>query len=239
MTTVVVPWRPGCPWRGRALDLARSWWGAFHPDWTLLVVGDSGAGPWRKGVAVWEGLRGLPDGETVVVCDADVLPFGVTAGVELVRSGAGWAAPFSEVRRLTRDATETLSVPPYLAAARTLPAKRVYRGYPGGGCVVLPAATARSVPMDPRFAGWGQEDHSWNLALCALVGGPRRVNAPLIHLWHPRAPRLSRGVGSVESRDLWRRYQRAATRPLMRALVDESVEWLYHPPCSDLAAVVG
>lgn len=228
--TVVVPWRAGCPWRERAWDLARSWWSAYHPDWEVLPVGDGGDGPWRKGLAVWRGLQGIPGDRPVVVCDADVLPYGAGKAVELVTAGAGWVVPFTLVRRLTQDTTATLPAPPSLAGAKTLPADAVYRGFPGGGCVVLAAGTARDVPIDPRFGGWGQEDDAWNLALSALVGGHRRVDAPLAHLWHPPAPRLSRGVGSAESRALWLRYRTAATRPLMRALVDEARDHLVPSP---------
>jgi hypothetical protein len=90
---------------------------------------------------------------------------------------------------------------------------------------VLTRETYEQVPLDRRFAGWGQEDESWALALTCLTGAPWRGDAPLWHLWHPPQDRASRRWGSGASRALWARYCQAAADPdAMRALLAEGVK---------------
>lgn len=82
--------------------------------------------------------------------------------------------------------------------------------------------------MDPRFAGWGQEDHSWGLALFSVAGHPFRGKSHLWHLWHPPQERFSRRYGSQEGRALWLRYS-AASRlgpDAMRDLLQEAKDAL-------------
>lgn len=88
---------------------------------------------------------------------------------------------------------------------------------------VLPRALYERVPLDPRFAGWGQEDGSWADALTALAGPPWRGDHPkqplhpMWHLWHPPQERTfpagrsaSRAIGSAEGLALRQRYRAAA-----------------------------
>lgn len=100
-----------------------------------------------------------------------------------------------------------------------------YLGVEGGGIVVLRRETYAECPLDPRFVGWGGEDESWGFALRALYGPPVRVRKPVIHLWHPPANRMTRGYGSLASRELRKRYARARASPaLMRALLAEAAQ---------------
>jgi hypothetical protein len=100
-----------------------------------------------------------------------------------------------------------------------------YDGFEGGGVVVMRRETAQEVPIDPRFAGWGQEDHCLGFALHTLFGPCWRGTASLVHLFHPPAPRLDRKRGSGESWQLFRRYDRARRNPdHMRALLKEARE---------------
>ena len=224
--SVVIPWRDGCPHRRHALTLVYSWWASQYPAWPVAVSPDTGTGLWRKAVAVHRAVQHVPDTDVLVVADADVIPYQVGDAAAAVAAGAPWACPFHTVRRLTRFATAALDRPPTASTAAGLATQTVYRGFPGGGCVVLPAATWRQIPLDPRFAGWGHEDLSWALALSALAGAPWRGRAQAVHLWHPPAPRQSRAVGSPASHALWTRYRTAVTRPMMAALVGEAVDAL-------------
>ena len=198
-------------------------------------------GPWRKGCAVRAAdVRPYPD-DVVVVADADVIPVGISSAVEAVAAtGPGWvpvtrwAMPFRIVRRLTREATELVTSGRLSLPSGPVPKTMVglleetYVGSAGGGVVVLRGDVFTQIPIDPRFAGYGQEDLSWSLALHRLAGAPMMGFEPLWHLWHPpqermrRGSTVSRGVGSEENLRLWQRYREATTPTAMRSLVAEA-----------------
>jgi len=227
---VIIPWYQTAPdqWRDRALAHVLTWWETNYPTWPV-ILGTTPAddGPWRKGLAVHQALDRLST-EMVVVADADVICDGLTEAVDQISAlRVGWAIPHRLVYRLTDTATTLVyqdgRYPPLVRVGVTSPDYReVHSGFAGGGLVVLPTRLLVDVPIDPRFAGWGQEDHSWARALTMIVGHPWRGRAPLYHLWHDPQPKMSLGVGSPEGYALWQRYQTAATLPAMLDLVEEA-----------------
>lgn len=221
--SVLVPYRADGGHRDAAWAWAAERWKQQHPDWQV-VTGTCPDGPWRKGVAVADAAS-RADGDVVVVADADVWSDGIGAAVDAVLAGAPWAIPHGRVHRLSETATAQVLAgadPKVAAEAIDGLARTPYLGVEGGGLVVLPAEALARVPMDPRFAGWGQDDQSWALALGTILGKRHRGAAPLYHLWHPPLPRLNSHVGSPESHALHVRYQYAArSRPAMRALLAE------------------
>jgi hypothetical protein len=200
--TVVVPWRAGCPHREAAWAYIRRCYEREHPGWQVIEgVCD---GPWRKAVAVADGLS-KADGDIVVVADADVW-CDYTPAVRALHEGHPWAIPHLMVHRLTPAATAAVYDTGHLMGpALELP----YRGRPGGGVVVLPRALIDEVPMDPRFTGWGHEDEAWATALKTVAGEPFRGVETLWHLWHPPQERPTRRKGSPESQRLYKRYRHA------------------------------
>lgn len=219
--SVVFPWRGGCVYREAAFEWLRAAYAAQRPGWSQVVA--PGPEPWVKAAALTPAIEALPEGEVVVVSDADVW-CDVGEAVSAVQDGAAWAVPHAGVFRLDRQSTADLIAGGEPGELAQLP----YRGLLGGGIVVLRRETYLDCPMDPRFVGWGQEDESWGLALEALHGTRWRGQERLIHLWHPAPPRLSRRNGSRQSLQLRRRYGMAAADPVqMRELIEEVKE-----PCS-------
>lgn len=220
---IVVPWRPGCPYRERA-------WAWLRPRLERIgrVCEAPGPDPWVKARAVMPAVAACPGRAIVAVVDADVWCDDLPAAVAAIEAGAGWAIPHDRVHRLTHDAT-----PAVLAGGdwRDKPlAQKPYTGVAGGGIVVARRETLLDVPLDPRFVGWGQEDESWAAALDTLAGPPWRGTAPLVHLWHPPQQRLCRRRGSVEGWHLRRRYFHARDSPAaMRQLLDEALHALDAP----------
>lgn len=216
---VIIPWRAGCPHRERAFRWVLEQWDTNHPTWKVTVA-SAPPGEWCKAVAVNPAVaRSAAD--LVVVADADVWVSGVAEAVAQIAQGARWAVPHLMVHRLTEGATDAVlggAQPNDVARTNEIP----YKGVPGGGVVVLPRATALDIPLDPRFRGWGGEDHAWGYALWNLEGEPWRGAGPLWHLWHPPQPRESRRVGSYASERLRRRYRDVQFQADMRALVDEA-----------------
>jgi hypothetical protein len=210
---VVVPFRGGCPHREAA-------WRWCRPRYPWPVTEAIGGDPWVKATVVMPAIA-ASSAEIIVVADADVWCDGLEAGVRAVRGGALWAVPHSEVVRLTEEGSRAfMAGEPW----QQLPmVERPRWGFQGGGYVIARRDTLLEIPLDPRFVGWGQEDHSWGIALYALLCPSWRGSEPLIHLWHPSAPRLNRKRGSNESWALYRRYCEAR-RSLdeMRSLVKEA-----------------
>lgn len=226
---VIVPWRGGCPHRERAWAWVRARYAESHPEWPVVVV-EAPEGPWVKAAAVMPVLAAY-DFDIVIVADADVWVDELGNAVRNVQDGAVWAIPHTHVYRLDQQATDLVLAG---ASATTIGVQhyveRPYIGVAGGGLVVARADTLLDVPLDPRFIGWGGEDHGWGYALATLHGEPWRGDDPLWHLWHPPQPRMDRRHSSNASAALRRRYRAARTDPMvMRRLVEEAKEaspWL-------------
>jgi hypothetical protein len=185
-----------------------------------VLLGAEPDGPWCKADAVVDALA-RTDADTIVIADGDVWCDWVADAVAAVEAGARWAVPHGNVCRLAEDATAAVlggDAPGVVLPVEQAP----YLGVPGGGIVVIPAETFWSIPLDPRFLGWGGEDEAWGLALEKLVGSPWRGAMPLYHLWHPPQPRRNRHVGSPQNQALLVRYQTVRTPDGMRSLVDEA-----------------
>lgn len=217
---VLVPWAPGCPHREAALAYISQQWKTLAPEYPV-ILGRAPAEPWCKANAVADALS-RSTAEVLVISDADVWTDGAWAAIQRVQEGAPWAIPHGDVHRLTESVTSLViscNAPPWQGLAT---AERPYKGFEGGGIVVLRRNVYEAAPLDHRFRGWGQEDESWALALRTLHGEPWRGDAPLFHLWHPPQSRESRRYGSAAGRALYESYQAANGRPdAMRALLRE------------------
>jgi hypothetical protein len=156
--------------------------------------------------------------DVLVIADADsfVSPESLTAAIGQAEA-VGWGLAHSTIRRLTRESTEAV-----LAGGKPGKLEKpAYQGVAGGGIVAVTREVYNQVPLDPRFAGWGGEDHAWGLALTVIVGPTRRRSvSPLWHLWHP--PQPSKKNPTTATRDLVGRYKAARRDPAaMAAIVQE------------------
>lgn len=141
---VIVPFAGQCPHRLKALEFTRS-----RYPWPVVVA--EGGKPWSKGRAVTPAVE-ASSADIIIMADADCCCDGLPAAVEAVRDGAAWAIPHRKVFRLTEE-----------GAARYMEtgeyghpfARRPYKGMAGGGFVVARREVMLSIPLDPRFTGWG------------------------------------------------------------------------------------
>lgn len=223
---VLVPWAGRCAHRESAWEWLKDQYAATHQDLPVkrceALRRDEGA-PWVKARAVMPAIE-ASTADLVVVVDADVWCDGLQDAIDAVLTGAAWAMPHRFVFRLNEPATAEV-----FAGATDWWALELcevpYVGVLGGGCVVAPRQTLLDIPLDPRFEGWGQEDESWGCALEMLLGPPKRIKRPLIHLYHPPAARLKRGRGSREGWALRCRYDEARRRndrDAIRNLLEEA-----------------
>ena len=202
---------------------ARNWVVGWYRARGYTVTVAAARGPvWCKADA-YNPAVAASSADVVVLADADSWPLRQSLADAIDRvEVTGWAAPFHRVRRLTREAsTAVLGADP--AVTETPPDRRleadVHDALPGGGVVVMRRDLALECgPYDPRFVGYGGEDFALGNAARTLSGGYATVcNAPLWHLWHPRA-----GVMSDDTKRLVNRYRLAKfDRSKTSALIDE------------------
>ena len=180
---------------------------------------------WSKGAAVNPAIA-ASRADVIIAADADsyVTDDHLRRGIDHAATG-GWAMLYAEVRRYSQTTTTAI------LAGRPLPRPRLERGpypaLPGGGIVIAHRdAWATVGGLDPRFRGWGGEDHALGLALRILVGDAHRQRgAALTHLWHPPAP--AHRKPSADSKRLAARYRAARRDPdAMRQLIGE---WAHDP----------
>lgn len=205
MPTVVIPWRAENEHRARAMTWVVD---RYLKAGLYVIVAPARPGPWVKAIPVMRGIESAPTHGIVAVADADVWTDGLAEAFKAIEDGeAAWAIPHNKVHRLTEEATQSVFDGVELLLQK--PEQQPYTGLEGGGIVVARRETLLKVPLDPRFEGWGQEDHSWGMALFYLLGPAWRGRAPLYHLWHPHPQRLDRKRGSLESWALYKRYYKA------------------------------
>jgi hypothetical protein len=221
---IVIPWRGGCLHREQALGWIVD---RYRQQGFDVTVAEGPPGPWVKASAVNPAVE-ASSAELVAMVDADCWVPGLLSAIEAVADGAPWAIPHKLVHRLTevRTAAVLAGADPADSDPKHDLDEAPYRGFAGGGCVVIPKATYLDVPLDPRFEGWSGEDESWARALSTLAGEPWRGDAPLFHLWHPPQPRMNRRHGSAQSQALTFNYRQAKGRPdRMRQIIEEARSW--------------
>ena len=213
--SVVIPWggEDEIPERRAALAWVRDRYAALHPSWEV-VLGTGDPKAWQKGKAVENGLQAAR-GAVLVLADADCVlpPAALEEAVDLVASGrSGWVVPHGRVLRLSdRQTAEVLgrspAVDPVVVPKGTL-ARAPYRGFPGGGVVVVGRSDYEAAGGIPsRFLGWGAEDEALAAILDTLLGPHDRLGADLVHLWHPSARNRGTREQYRANRNLFRAYQ--------------------------------
>ena len=223
MIHVVIPYGGDDPHRDRALEWVTAEWAKLGYS---IAIGIHNDGPWCKAKAVAVALDAAApaDNDILIIADADVWPARLQDSLRRVVDGANrWAMAHRLVVRFNEEATRLIyDGMPFSGFSKNSHDQRPYNGTVGGGCVIIPAIRYRQVPLDPRFAGWGQEDESWGMALTTMFGQPYRGGGDLYHLWHPAPDRRDRVVGSNEGEALRNRYRLARGREQQTmALLDE------------------
>lgn len=195
--SVIVPRAGDCPYRERAWQ-----WVGSQLDGLEVVEGWGDPDEWCKANAVADGLS-RASGDVLVIHDADVWSDFLPATIRSVESGQRhWAVPHRSVWRLTETGTEQF----FNGERETALSSEIHHSVLGGGIVVITRAKYEEAPLDPRFIGWGGEDHAWAAALLTLAGEPSVIPQPLWHLWHPPQQRMTRKVGNVANDELRGRY---------------------------------
>lgn len=217
--SVVIPWKPGCPYREASFRWLCDRLGKEYPTWQVVPASDNGGEKWCKAEAIINGVR-RSFGEIIVVSDGDVWAPDLPRAVETVRQGAPWAMPYSTLIRLNQEGSRRFMAGDEGTMTIRNTAEQPYQGVLGGGILVMRRRTALEIPPDTRFRGWGGEDEAWAFALNTLAGEVWRSNGNLFHLWHPPQKRINRSMGSIENSALCEQYRIAqGNRPMMTQLL--------------------
>lgn len=198
--------------------------------WAELCVGTSDAEVFNKCVAFNQAAAEATS-DVFILWDADTWLDAewIVRGLDLLGTYQ-WVVPWGVKRKINADATRWvleqgsdwpgLPSPEIIARPET-----VNRHFSAPPVIVTRGAFERVNGFDERFAGYGDEDAAFGIALKALCGDSRRLNGTAIHLFHPRERIAGSIVWSHQEKakvnmDLLRRYQRSA-RSGMAELVQE------------------
>lgn len=216
--SVIIPWMSDGGHRDRIWKWIEGRYEEMHPDYQ--VVKGISPEPWRKGLAVQDGIA-KATGQVIAVIDADCIvnSEALEEAVELVERGVPWVVPHTMVRRLDKDSTERLISEETSTGNRFVGSchRKPYKGYAGGGAFVIDRSNYNATGGIPEaFEGWGAEDEALAVILDTLVGPHIRLEPPIYHLWHPQGPR--RKDPRYES-------NRSLYRQLLQCIVDPDLMW--------------
>lgn len=179
---VAVPWRDtGCRWRAQSRSYTRKWWEPLE-----VVEFDSPGRLFSRGASLNMAFTDTT-ADVVIAVDSDIVvrPEQIETAVDLARDGA-MVLPFSEASYL--GAPETAKV---LTGTDPFTASPDFEFVPNeatplvGGINVVSRETWETVGGWPELRGWGCEDLIF-AHCCAVLADVRRVDGPMIHLFHTK-----------------------------------------------------
>lgn len=201
--SVIVPMQSDSGHRDNAWRWIRQWYEDLHPDWEIIEGIIPRGEPWRKGVAVADGIS-KSHHHTLIIADEDCFidPSALTESVKVLREeNVGWVIPHRVVHRLDDPTSmQILRAPPSLSSINGHKKgyqRPPYEGYAGGGMFVVDRSDYEATGGIPIiFQGWGAEDECLALVLDTILEPHRRLGQDLIHLYHP----TSRGLNARQNR---------------------------------------
>lgn len=214
MVTIVIPWRPQQS-RVPAFEVVTAWYRENLPDAALRVV-DTDDVPFNLAACRNRGVAGVPDGEVVVIGDADTLPQRDALLEAIASAGDGYVhLPYTEYHWLGAAGTAQYRDGTSLDECDF----ELVRGACSGVYVTTPETWREHGGQDESFRGWGFEDAAWYLAHETLLGDPPRRHTGRVYALHHVAevregPQYDANAARME------RYRAAASDPdAMRQLV--------------------
>jgi len=239
--------------RVKNVEWLKKYWAAQLPGAEIVIGNDPNMDRlFSKSVAVNDAVA-KAKGDVFVIVDADgyIDADSVVHCAEEIRHARKigrklWFVPYRQFFRLTEEASSRLlesdPADPYpfpspLDAASTLGDTDPKVGHWYGAMIqIMPREAFESVGgWDPRFRGWGGEDHAAMRAVDTLYGLHKTLPGQVLHIWHPQlGPQGAASVVHWKERmwenqsesgvnnNLSHRYYAAQGKPtIMRKLVDE------------------
>ena len=255
--SIIIPFRCPDPTHPRARNVIwlKKYWKAQLPGAEIIMGEDPDLNvPFSKCVAINNGVA-KSKGDVLVLIDADgyMAINDLLACVEEIRLARKkghklWFVPYRKFYRLTQAASELIlaSDPQHPVEFPTPPNEdHYYKGEPDKGhwygamCQIMPREAFDAVGgWDPRFRGWGGEDHAAMRAMDTLWAPHKTMPSQILHIWHPQIG--NNGVqdfvwkdrrwdgqndSAVNNRLSWRYYWATGKPQIMRKLLDEGFKW--------------
>jgi hypothetical protein len=235
----------------------KKFWKAQLPAAEIIIGEDPDTEvPFSKSVAINNGVQ-QSTGDILVLVDADgyidiesVLHCAKEIRVARQLGHKLWFVPYRNFHRLTEFASERLlkSSPgkPLDFSSPPDPGDRLGNSdastghWYGAMIQILPREAFDTVGgWDPRFRGWGGEDHAAMRAMDTLYSPHKTLPGQVLHVWHPQignegakdwVPAKERrwdgqNDPAINSRLSWRYYWATARPAAMRGLLDEGFRW--------------
>jgi hypothetical protein len=160
--------------------------------------------PFSKSVAVNDAAR-KAKGDVFVIVDADgyvsadaVLHCATQIRKAISKKQRLWYVPYRQFYRLTEDATNRIlesnpndpyvctTPPPEQCTLDTDPSGSQHGHWYGAMIQIMPREAFNEIGgWDPRFRGWGGEDHAAMRALDTLYWRHKTMPIQVLHMWHP------------------------------------------------------
>ena len=207
--SLLVPFHddPSQPQRAKNWEWLRQYWEAKLPGAEIIIGRDYVSEtypsiPFSKALAV-NNAAARSTGDIFVIVDADgYVPFhAVLTCAEHIQQArkAGhklWYVPYRQFYRLTEKSTAcvTSSAPDTPLGFSCPPPDDVIQNSSGSGhghwygalIQIMPREAFEEVGgWDPRFRGWGGEDHAAMRATDTLYWPHKTLPGQVLHLWHP------------------------------------------------------
>ena len=179
----------------------REYWEAHLPG-AELVIGDDTDVPFSKAVAM-NRAAAQAKGDIFVLLDADcyVSPEVIVNCAGEIREARNeghrlWFVPYRMFYRLTKESSNRVlisspknplqfSTPPHETEVLDTASSQIGHWY-GAMLQIMPREAFETVGgMDPRFRGWGGEDHAFMRAVDTLYWKHKATNNQVLHIWHP------------------------------------------------------
>jgi glycosyltransferase involved in cell wall biosynthesis len=239
--------------RWKNVEWLKRYWAAQLPGAEIIIGEDSELDkPFSKSVAV-NNAASKAKGDIYVIVDADgyISPDAVLHCAEEIRAARKkgkrlWFVPYRQFYRLTEDASRQLlesdpanplefPCPPRASMMQSDTDPTMGHWY--GAMIQIMSREAFEFVggWDPRFRGWGGEDHAAMRAMDTIYGPHKTLPGQVLHVWHPQL-----GPQGVENSVHWKnrmwenqdtvqvnnklswRYYHASNKPdLMRKLLNE------------------
>lgn len=185
----------------------KKYWRSHFP-FAQIVVGRDEASendsciPFSKSVAVNDAAR-RAHGDIFVIIDADgflATDMVLTCATRIRRARRRghrlWFVPYRQFYRLTPKASKRLlesspkhpykfSTPPDWCDILNTSGSQHGHWYGAGAQIMSRQAFYEVGGWDPRFRGWGGEDHAAMRAMDTLYWGHKTLPGQFLHIWHP------------------------------------------------------
>lgn len=257
--SIIIPFR--CPDmkhpRARNIEWLKRYWAAQLPDAEIIIGEDPDMDvPFSKSVAINNGVA-KSTGDVLVLVDADgyieiesVLHCAKEIRLARKLGHRLWFVPYRQFYRLTEHISKKLlnSNPKHPHKFPCPPDKEHRLGdsdpstghWYGAMIQIMPREAFELVGgWDPRFRGWGGEDHAAMRAMDTLYTIHKTLPGQVLHVWHPQIGndgvkdwvhwKERRWDGqhdpAVNNRLSWRYYWATGKPRAMRHLLNEGFRW--------------